>query len=183
MAAENSKELLFDRNLCGLTPLDSERAQSFLTDLEERAKEEELAHVTELLGNKQARSFLAAVLDLSPFIREALIRQPRILDRIAILTPEEALANILSEITAYGTEDGVTEASLMSNLRQRKREAHVLIALCDLAQVFNTEATTGWLTDLAEACTGAAIRFLLRDADNAGKIKLPDRENPDKECG
>ncbi len=59
----------------------------------------------------------------------------------------------------------------------------MLIALCDLAQIFNTETTTGWLTDLAEACTGAAIRFLLRDADSAGKIKLPDRENPDKECG
>ncbi|MBO1038940.1 bifunctional [glutamine synthetase] adenylyltransferase/[glutamine synthetase]-adenylyl-L-tyrosine phosphorylase [Brucella pituitosa] len=183
MAAENSKELLFDRNLCGLTPLDSERAQSFLVDLEGRAKEEGLDRVTSLLGNKKAEGFLAAVLDLSPFIRESLIRQPRILDRIAAAAPEEALANILSEISASGTEEGVTEASLMSSLRQRKREAHVLIALCDLAQIFNTEATTGWLTDLAEACTGAAIRFLLCDADSAGKIKLPDRENPDKECG
>ncbi|ASV86082.1 glutamate-ammonia ligase adenylyltransferase family protein [Ochrobactrum quorumnocens] len=183
MAAENSKELLFDRNLCGLAPLDSERAQSFLTDLEERAKEDELGRVTALLNNEKARSFLAAVLDLSPFIRESLIRKPRILDRIATAAPEEALADILSEITASGTEEGVTEASLMSSLRQRKREVHVLIALCDLAQIFNTETTTGWLTDLAEACTGAAIRFLLRDADSAGKIKLPDRENPDKECG
>jgi len=183
MAAENSKELLFDRNLCGLTPLDSERAQSFLTDLEERAQEEELVGVIALLNNKKAKSFLAAVLDLSPFIRESLIRQPRILDRIASAAPEQALANILSEISASGREEGVTEASLMSSLRQRKREAHVLIALCDLAQIFNTEATTGWLTDLAEACTGAAIHFLLRDADSAGKIKLPDRENPDKECG
>ncbi|MCV9908809.1 bifunctional [glutamine synthetase] adenylyltransferase/[glutamine synthetase]-adenylyl-L-tyrosine phosphorylase [Brucella sp. HL-2] len=183
MAAENSKELLFDRNLCGLAPLDSERAQSFLTDLEERAKEDELGRVIALLNNEKARSFLAAVLDLSPFIRESLIRKPRILDRIATAAPEEALADILSEITASGTEEGVTEASLMSSLRQRKREVHVLIALCDLAQIFNTETTTGWLTDLAEACTGAAIRFLLRDADSAGKIKLPDRENPDKECG
>lgn len=183
MAAENSKELLFDRNLCGLTPLDPERAQSFLVDLEGRAKEEGLDRVTSLLGNKKAGSFLAAVLDLSPFIRESLIRQPRILDRIAAAAPEEALANILSEISASGTEEGVTEASLMSSLRQRKREAHVLIALSDLAQIFNTEATTGWLTDLAEACTGAAIRFLLCDADSAGKIKLPDRDNPDKECG
>ncbi|MDH7791970.1 bifunctional [glutamine synthetase] adenylyltransferase/[glutamine synthetase]-adenylyl-L-tyrosine phosphorylase [Ochrobactrum sp. AN78] len=183
MAAENSKELLFDRNLCGLAPLDSERAQSFLTDLEERAKEDELGRVIALLNNEKARSFLAAVLDLSPFIRESLIRKPRILDRIATAAPEEALADILSEITASGTEEGVTEASLMSSLRQRKREVHVLIALCDLAQIFNTETTTGWLTDLAEACTGAAIRFLLRDADSAGKIKLPDRESPDKECG
>ncbi len=44
-------------------------------------------------------------------------------------------------------------------------------------------ATAQLLTDLAEACTGAAIRFLLRDADSASKIKLPYRENPDKECG
>ncbi|OYR11083.1 bifunctional [glutamine synthetase] adenylyltransferase/[glutamine synthetase]-adenylyl-L-tyrosine phosphorylase [Brucella grignonensis] len=183
MAAENSKELLFDRNLCGLTPLDSERARSFLVDLEGRAREEELGRVVGLLSNTKAKSFLAAALDLSPFIRESLIRQPRILDRIVAAAPEEALANILSEISASGTDEGVTEASLMSSLRQRKREAHVLIALCDLAQIFNTEATTGWLTDLAEACTGAAIRFLLRDADSAGKIKLPDRDNPDKECG
>lgn len=183
MAAENAKALFFDRNLCGLVPLDSEKARSFLTDLEDRAKEEGLGRVTELLHSKNAQSFLAAVLDLSPFIRESLIRQPRILDRIAEVTPEEALADILCAISVSGTEEGVTETSLMSSLRQRKREAHVLIALCDLAQIFNTEATTGWLTDLAEACTGAAIRFLLRDADSASKIKLPDRENPDKECG
>ncbi len=71
----------------------------------------------------------------------------------------------------------------MTSLRVLKREAHVLIALCDLAGIFNTEATTGWLTDLAEACTGAAVRFLLLDADNAGKIKLPDRNQPDKDSG
>lgn len=183
MTAEDTKALFFDRNLCGLTPLDDERAQSFLTDLRDRAKDEELVRVTALLQNKLAADFLAAVLDLSPFMREALIRHPRILDRITVDTPEQALANILSEISAFGIEDGVTEATLMSSLRQRKREAHVLIALCDLAQIFNTEITTGWLTDLAEACTGAAIRFLLLDADNAGKIKLLDRSDPEKGSG
>ncbi len=71
MAAENSKELLFDRNLCGLTPLDSERARSFLVDLEGRAREEELGRVVGLLSNTKAKSFLAAALDLSPFIRES----------------------------------------------------------------------------------------------------------------
>lgn len=183
MTAEDTKTLFFDRNLCGLTPLDEERAQSFLTDLEERTKEEGLGRVTALLQNKRTARFLAAVLDLSPFMREAIIRHPRILDRIAVDTPEQALTNILSEIAESGLEDGVTETTLMSSLRQRKREAHVLIALCDLAQIFNTEATTGWLTDLAEACTGAAIRFLLREADSAGKIKLLDRDNPEKGSG
>lgn len=71
----------------------------------------------------------------------------------------------------------------MTSLRQLKREAHVLIALCDLARIFNTETTTDRLTDLAEACTGAAVRFLLLDADAAGRINLPDRSNPEKDCG
>ncbi|MBC8717817.1 bifunctional [glutamine synthetase] adenylyltransferase/[glutamine synthetase]-adenylyl-L-tyrosine phosphorylase [Ochrobactrum sp. Marseille-Q0166] len=183
MAAGDAKALFFDRNLCGLTPLDPERARSYLADLNERAQDEEAKTVVELLRNDKAQKFLSAVLDLSPFIRESLIRQPRILDKLASKAPEEALAEVLAEISNSGTEDGVSEATLMTGLRERKRAAHVLIALCDLAQIFNTEATTGWLTDLAEACTGAAIRFLLREADSAGKLKLVDRDNPEKESG
>ncbi|WP_266036447.1 bifunctional [glutamine synthetase] adenylyltransferase/[glutamine synthetase]-adenylyl-L-tyrosine phosphorylase, partial [Brucella intermedia] len=94
-----------------------------------------------------------------------------------------ALKDILSEISASAASDAVTEASLMTSLRVLKREAHVLIALCDLAGICDTQATTGWLTDLAEACTGAAVHFLLLDADSAGKIKLPDRNHPDKDSG
>ncbi|MEE9041743.1 bifunctional [glutamine synthetase] adenylyltransferase/[glutamine synthetase]-adenylyl-L-tyrosine phosphorylase, partial [Brucella melitensis] len=148
-----------------------------------RAREEELAGVVALLGRKKAADFLSAILDLSPFIREALTRQPRILDRIVSATPESALEAILDEISASGTVAGVSESELMTSLRQLKREAHVLIALCDLARIFNTETTTDRLTDLAEACTGAAVRFLLLDADAAGRINLPDRSNPEKDCG
>ncbi|ACD72129.1 glutamate-ammonia-ligase adenylyltransferase [Brucella abortus 01-4165] len=183
MTVENAKALFFERNLCALTPLDPERASAFLADLEARAREEELAGVVALLGRKKAADFLSAILDLSPFIREALTRQPRILDRIVSATPESALEAILDEISASGTVAGVSESELMTSLRQLKREAHVLIALCDLARIFNTETTTDRLTDLAEACTGAAVRFLLLDADAAGRINLPDRSNPEKDCG
>ncbi|MEJ5079443.1 MULTISPECIES: bifunctional [glutamine synthetase] adenylyltransferase/[glutamine synthetase]-adenylyl-L-tyrosine phosphorylase [unclassified Ochrobactrum] len=183
MAAGDTKALFFDRNLCALAPLDPERARGYLADLSERAQSEELSQVVELLRNEKAQSFLAAVLDLSPFLRESLISHPSILDRITSSPPETALTYILSNISSSGIEEGITEAALMTSLRHRKREAHVLIALCDLAQIFNTEATTGWLTDLAEACTGAAIRFLLREADSAGKIKLVDRNDPEKGSG
>lgn len=183
MAAEHTKALFFERNLCGLTPLDSERAKSFFADLVQRAQDEELADVSALLQQGEAAAFLTAVLDLSPFIREALTRHPYILQRLVSKAPEIALSDLMSEIAVSGAEEGASETSLMSDLRRLKREAHVLIALCDLGQVFNTETTTGWLTDLAEACTGSAIRFLLRDADRAGKIKLADPLNPEKECG
>jgi len=183
MAADDTKELFFERDLCALTPLDPDRARSFLADLIERSREDELSDVAALLEKKKAVAFLSAVLDLSPFIREALTRHPSILSRIVSASPETALHDILATVSLCGMEDGASEASLMTDLRRFKREAHVLIALCDLAQIFNTEATTGWLTDLAEACTGAAVRFLLRDADAAGKINLPDRNKPDKDCG
>ena len=183
MAAENATALFFEREIRALTPLDPPRAETFLADLAVRAGEEGLTGVVALLKKAEAESFFSAVLDLSPFIREALTRHPRILDRIVAKAPEAALQDILAEISASAASADVTEASLMTSLRVLKREAHVLIALCDLADIFNTEATTGWLTDLAEACTGAAIRFLLLDADSAGKIKLPDRNQPDKDSG
>jgi len=183
MAAENAKAQFFDRDIRALRPLDPARAEGFLADLAARAGEEELTGVVALLRKAEAARFLSAVLDLSPFIREALTRHPRILDRIVAKTPEAALQDILSEISAGAARDAVTEASLMTSLRVLKREAHVLIALCDLSGIFDTQATTGWLTDLAEACTGAAVHFLLLDADSAGKIKLPDRNHPDKDSG
>lgn len=183
MAAENEEALFFDRDIRALTPLDPARAQTFLADLAARAREEGISGVVALLQREEAERFLSAVLDLSPFIREALTRHPRILDRIVAKTPEAALKDILAEIAACAASEDVTEASFMTSLRVLKREAHVLIALCDLAGIFDTRATTGWLTDLAEACTGAAVRFLLLDADSAGKIKLPDRNQPDKDSG
>lgn len=66
MAAEDTKALFFDRNLCGLTPLDSGRAKSFFADLIQRSKEENLSDVDAPLHQSKAEAFLAAVLDLSP---------------------------------------------------------------------------------------------------------------------
>ncbi len=179
--AGDATGLFFDRKLCALQPLDPERARAFYADLEERGRDCE--RVAALLRRPEAEAFLSAVLDLSPFIRESLNRDARLLDRIAAAPPERALADILAEIRLSGAEPGASESALMAGLRNLKREAHVLIALCDLARLFDTEATTGWLTDLAEACTGAAVRFLLRDADAAGKIRLPDRDDPERDSG
>lgn len=183
MMADKAKALFFERNLCNLTPLDPVQAQAVLDDLKARALETQLSDVAALLDDEKAAAFFAAVLDLSPFIREALLHHPQILGSIAKTAPETALSEIMAAIAVCGEEEGASEASLMTGLRNLKREAHVLIALCDLARIFDAQATTGWLTDLAEACTGAAVRFLLRDADSAGKIALPDRKDPEKESG
>ena len=129
MAADDTKALFFERDLCALTPLDADRARSFLVDLIERAREDELSVVAALLETQKASAFLSAVLDLSPFIREALTRHPSILSRIVSASPESALHDILTAVSLCGMEEGASEASLMTDLRRFKREAHVLIAL------------------------------------------------------
>lgn len=57
---------------------------------------------------------------------------------------------------------------------------HVLIALADLSGVFTYEVSCTWLTRLGEAALGVALRFLLREAHDHGKITLLSRENPEK---
>ncbi|TIQ75113.1 hypothetical protein, partial [Mesorhizobium sp.] len=60
--------------------------------------------------------------------------------------------------------EGISENSLMMELRQWKAEAHILIALADLSGEAETAITVRRLSDLADACTRAAVDFLLRDA-------------------
>ncbi|TIS11232.1 MAG: hypothetical protein E5X07_41080, partial [Mesorhizobium sp.] len=74
--------------------------------------------------------------------------------------------------------DNVSESSLMMELRQFKAEAHFLIALADLSGEAETALTVRRLSDLADACTRAAVDFLLLDAHGQGKLKLPHPEDP-----
>ena len=52
------------------------------------------------------------------------------------------------------------EAGLMMDLRILKTEAHFIIALADLAEEADTAATVRRLSELADACVGAAVDFL-----------------------
>ena len=71
----------------------------------------------------------------------------------------------------------------MMALRRLKLEAHFLIALADLAGEARYGNDGRRLSDLADACTGAAVDFLLRDAHDQGKLKLPDPRKPGKGSG
>ncbi|EJF75253.1 glutamate-ammonia-ligase adenylyltransferase [Bartonella alsatica IBS 382] len=71
----------------------------------------------------------------------------------------------------------------MAALRDKKREAHVLIALAALSGVFTYQVSCVWLTRLGEAVLGVALRFFLREAHDHGKINLSNREDLEKDCG
>ncbi|UVK44515.1 bifunctional [glutamine synthetase] adenylyltransferase/[glutamine synthetase]-adenylyl-L-tyrosine phosphorylase [Mesorhizobium sp. AR07] len=167
-----------------LAPLDEDRARQELAEIASAARQEGLPRLAKFLAGKgAAQSLLSAVFDLSPFLRNTARRRPRILDGLFDQTVEDRLKAIGAAIDRAHLAEALSEAGLMMDLRQWKAEAHLLIALADLAGEAETALTVRRLSDLAEACTRAAVDFLLRDADSQGKLKLPDPDNPSRQSG
>src|SRR5690606_12323114 len=105
-----------------------------LAEIAAAAMEDDLARLDTLLTAKGAAGgFLAAVFDLSPFLRDLARRRPLMLDALFEQTVEERLAALVAEIAGTGIAEDMSEAALMAALRERKSEAHFLIALADLA--------------------------------------------------
>ncbi|PAP94161.1 bifunctional [glutamine synthetase] adenylyltransferase/[glutamine synthetase]-adenylyl-L-tyrosine phosphorylase [Mesorhizobium wenxiniae] len=167
-----------------LAPLDQNRARRELSEITSAAQEDGLTRLAKFLAGKGAsQEFLAAVFDLSPFLRGTVRRRPQILDALFDETVETRLAMIGAAIDKAARAEGISENSLMMELRQWKAEAHILIALADLSGEAETAITVRRLSDLADACTRAAVDFLLRDAHGQGKLKLSDPEDPARRSG
>ncbi|ESX05127.1 glutamine-synthetase adenylyltransferase [Mesorhizobium sp. LSJC265A00] len=167
-----------------LAPLDEARARRELSEIAGDAKDENLPRLAKFLGGKgTAQEFLAAVFDLSPFLRDVARRRPRFLDALFDGSVEARLLAIAEAIGKAAFSETVSESSLMMELRQWKGEAHFLIALADLSGEADAALTVRRLSNLADACTCAAVDFLLREAHSQGKLKLPDPENPSRQSG
>lgn len=167
-----------------LAPLDESRARRELSEIAGDAEDENLPRLAKFLAGKgAAQDFLAAVFDLSPFLRDVARRRPQILDALFDASVEARLTSISDAIGKAAFAETVSESSLMMELRQWKGEAHFLIALADLAGEAETSLTVRRLSDLADACSRAAVDFLLREAHSQGKLKLPDPEKPSQQSG
>lgn len=168
-----------------LVPLDPDHARDECRDLAGRAGDaglDGLARILERPDDANA-AFVAAALDLSPFLRDTVRRDPAILSRLAEDGLEKRLDAIFAGIRTAGLKEEQTETGLMRDLRLLKAEAHALIALDDLAHGGHARVTVGRLSALADAAIGAAIRFLLADAARQGKLTLPDAADPETGSG
>ena len=162
-----------------VTPTDRPEADEAAAGLAEEARDASLDRLAAFMsGNGRQRDFVSAVLQLSDFMRDAARRSPAILDRLFDQTADERLRDILAEIGSLAGKEDAAEAALMRDLRLLKTEAHVLIALGDLAGTWDTAATVRHMSALADACVAAAIDFLLLDAHRQGKLKLADPAQP-----
>jgi glutamate-ammonia-ligase adenylyltransferase len=169
-----------------LRPLNQTEAKSALADLKAiGATEPAIAALVD--GAMPLRDFIVSVLTLSPHLREMANLDPALL-AAAISEPlEPQIEQLVAEARrAWLPSEGAgspSESDVMSRLRIAKRKASFLIALADLARIFDGRMTTWWLSALAEAAISAAIDHLLLSAHESGKLVLPDPSAPSTGSG
>lgn len=125
--------------------------------------------------------FLASVMEWSPFLRSLMIDDPEQLVDLLMSDPK-ARRRKLVNATARAWKKGA-EADVMAALRQARREMALLVALADLGRVWDVVAVMGALSDFADAAVSSAVRFILREASEAGQIELADTGAPDVGSG
>ncbi len=169
-----------------LRPLNQTELKAALVDLQEIGRSEPV--VADMLkAEGPLRDFVAAVLTLSPYLREIANLDPAILAS-AISDPlEPQIEALIAEARDCWKPDNEGsapgEGQVMSRLRIIKRRVAFLTALADLARIFDGRATTGWLSELAEASVAAAIDHLLFSTHESGKLKLKNVTAPSEGSG
>ncbi len=169
-----------------LRPLNQTELKAALVDLQEIGRSEPV--VADMLkAEGPLRDFVAAVLTLSPYLREIANLDTAIVAS-AISDPlEPQIEALIAEARdcwkpdSEGSAPG--EGQVMSRLRIIKRRVAFLTALADLARIFDGRETTGWLSELAEASVAAAIDHLLFSTHESGKLKLKNVTAPSEGSG
>jgi glutamate-ammonia-ligase adenylyltransferase len=94
--------------------------------------------------------------------------------------PDARLRAILDKVAAASHED---RATLAAALRRARNEAALLIALADLNGAWDGATVTRALSGFADAAISAAVAFALREAHEAGKLKLAYPDDPERGSG
>ncbi|NLS02885.1 bifunctional [glutamine synthetase] adenylyltransferase/[glutamine synthetase]-adenylyl-L-tyrosine phosphorylase [Rhizobium sp. P32RR-XVIII] len=168
-----------------LRPLNQSELKLALADLQDIGKSEP-AVARMLKAGGPLCDFIAAALTLSPYLREVANIDGAIL-AAAISSPlEPEIDRLIAEARdCWQPRDGIapTETAVMSRLRTVKRKVAFLVALADLAKLFDGRRTTAWLSALAEASVAAAIDHLLLSAHESSKLQLKNTESPSEGSG
>ncbi|MBC7737830.1 MAG: glutamine-synthetase adenylyltransferase, partial [Candidatus Saccharibacteria bacterium] len=124
------------------------------------------AEVAARFADLPEAQFLGEVAGGAPYLRGLMLREEGFLR--AALTAEVAEV-VPAEIALL--RDLPLDA-LARDLRRAKRRVALWTGLCDLGGVWDLEAVTGALTDLADACVAVCVQRLVEDEVRRGK--LPD---------
>ena len=130
-----------------------------------------------LQADSNALAFLAGTFTLSPFLRDCALIAPENLVRV-LAGPFEAVARAITEETAELWRSAESDASLMTGLRRKKKQMALCLGLADLGGWMEACDVTRHLSLFADAALSAAVNYLLKAQEQAGRIKLADPGDP-----
>jgi glutamate-ammonia-ligase adenylyltransferase len=169
-----------------LKPLSKAELKLVLSDLQQIGTDEPA--VAQMLKTESALGeFVSAALTLSPYLRDVANVDPAILATAITMPLEPQIEALITEArdawlpSGGGTSPGETD--VMSRLRIIKRRVAFLVALADLARIFDGRVTTLWLSRLAEASVSAAIDHLLLSSHESRKLQLKNVARPSEGSG
>lgn len=177
---------LADIATCALRPMSQTDAKSVLSSLKDIAKSH--SEIADLLASETPlKDFVIAALSLSPYLRDTAVSQPQVLVR-ALGEPITLYLDTCIQTARQawkGDQAGkpLSDAEIMTWLRNAKRDIAFAIALADLARLFDARETTRWLSEFAGAAVSATVDHLLLSAHDAGKLKVVDVERPSERSG
>jgi len=128
------------------------------------------------------RELLRAVADHSPYLWSLVSADPQRLSDIVASVPEARFEACLDRMWR-DCEAAVDDETMLRALRLGKQEGHLLIALCDLAGIWNVDAVMMAVTRLADCATRSATRYALRQAHRQNRLRLADPADPERDCG
>jgi glutamate-ammonia-ligase adenylyltransferase len=132
--------------------------------------------------NPALARILAGIAETAPYLWDLLRADLSRTTRLLTHNPEDELAALLGATRAAATAAPGREP-LMRILRRMKAEAALLIALADISGAWPLARITHALTDVAETALGAAVRFLLAEAADRGKLLPGDPQHLETRCG
>lgn len=140
------------------------------------------AFATALAEDVAGRSLLEAVFGNSSFLSQCLMREPQVLQMIALKGFDATFDAILADL-GPAAQTWTERPATMAALRTAKRRVALTVALADITSVWSLEKVTGALTAFAEVALGAALSHLLLEANRAGVLDLAEPEEPEKSSG
>jgi [glutamine synthetase] adenylyltransferase / [glutamine synthetase]-adenylyl-L-tyrosine phosphorylase len=130
----------------------------------------------------RAQTILLGIAEASPYLFDLVRADSARMIRLLECEPEPYLAQLI-EKTSREVLAAPSEADVMQRLRRAKSEAALLIALCDIGGVWPVMRVTAALTDLAVTSVQSALRFLLQQEAERGKISPPNPDRPEDGSG
>src|SRR6202011_5350193 len=153
-----------------------QRLADWLTDL----ASEQAAAIGDLIARfPLANTILLGIAEASPYLFDLVRADAARLIRLLECEPEPYLAQLI-ERTRRDVAAASSEADVMQLLRRMKSEAALLIALCDIGGVWPVMQVTAALTDLAVASVQAALRFVLRQEAERGRLTPSSLDSPEE---